>query len=178
MIAVFGKSVLVVRDSSVCVGLLGVASLILALKWFFVARLWWAGGLVMAALGVVYPLRTGFETPFMVSFYAMFVLTYLLYREHSARVAARSRRLRCCHFYSYANGQGVMFVSCLLLLIVDWRYHWRVITGNRRAFSAGVLAMVLVRGPYLHFRFVRQPGIISSHLEHLGSYWALDEPSP
>jgi len=176
-VALFGKSILVVRATSVCIGLFGVASVMLVLKWFFSSRLWWAGGLVMAALPAWFiHSRTGFETPFMVSFYAMFLLTYLLYREHSPRWLPAAVVAGAATFYSYTNGQGVMFLSCLLLLIVDWPYHRRVIKENRRAFSSGVLAIVLVSAPYLHFRFVRQPEIMVEHLKILRSYWVTDQP--
>jgi hypothetical protein len=176
-VALFGKSILVVRGTAVCFGLFGVASMMLVLKWFFSSRLWWAGGLVMASLPAwLIHSRTGFETPFMVSFFATFLLTCLLYRVHSPRWLPAAVVAGAATFYSYTNGQGVMFVSCLLLLIVDWPYHRRVIKENRRAFSSGVLAIVLVSAPYLHFRFVRQPEIMVEHLKILRSYWVTDQP--
>ena len=176
-VALFGKSVLVVRAVSVCIGLLGVASVMLALKWFFSSRLWWAGGLVMASLPAWFVhSRTGFETAFMVSFYAVFLLAYLLYREHSPRWLPVAVVFGGATFYSYSNGQGVMFLTCLLLLIFDGPYHWRVVKENRAAVVSGVLAVMLVSAPYLHFRFVREPEIMATHLENLSSYWVTEQP--
>ncbi len=176
-VTLLGKSIVVVRGTSVAVGLLGVAALMLALKWFFSARLWWAGGLVMAALPAWFlHSRTAFETVMMVSFYATFVLAYLLYRKVSPRWLPLAVVAGAATFYSYSNGQGVMFVTCLLLLITDWRYHWRVIRTDKAAFFAALATLVLVAFPYLHFRFVLHPEMMSAHFADLDSYWFTDIP--
>ncbi len=177
-VTVFGKTVFIVRATSVVVGVVGTAALMLALKWFFAARLWWAGGLVMAALPAWFlHSRTAFETVMMVSFYAVFVLTYLLYREVSAWWSAAAVASGAATFYSYSNGQGVMFITCLLLLIVDWRYHWRVVRRHPRAAAAGLVMLLLVAAPYVRFRFVLHPEMMELHLEDLESYWIRDIPT-
>lgn len=176
-VAVLGKTVFVVRATSVVVGMLGAAALMLALKWFYGVRLWWAGGLVMAALPAWFlHSRTAFETAMMVGFYAAFVLAYLLYREVSAWWLTAVVVCGAGTFYSYANGQGVMFITCLLLLLVDRRHHWRVLRHHRAAAAAGVVALVLLAAPYLHFRFVLHPEMMSVHFEDLHSYWTEDLP--
>lgn len=177
-VALFGKTVFVVRATSVLVGLLGTAALMVALKWFLAPRLWWAGGLVMAALPAWFlHSRTAFETAMMVGFYAVFVLAYLLYREASAWWAGAAVACGAATFYSYSNGQGVMFVTCLLLLIVDWRHHWQVVTTNRRAAALALAVLVVVAAPYLRFRFQLHPEMMELHLEDLHSYWTEDLPT-
>ena len=177
-VTVFGMNILTVRATSVLVGLLGAAALMLALKWFFGARLWWAGGLVMAVLPAWFlHSRTAFETAMMVGFYAIFVLAYLLYREVSAWWLAAAVTSGAATFYSYSNGQGVMFVTCLLLLVVDWRYHWRVVTRHRGAAALGLVVLLLVAAPYLRFRFVLHPEMMDLHLQDLESYWVDDTPT-
>jgi len=177
-VTVFGKTVFTVRATSVVVGVVGTAALMLALKWFFAARLWWAGGLVMAALPAWFlHSRTAFETVMMVSFYAVFVLTYLLYREVSAWWLAAAVASGAAAFYSYSNGQGVMFISCLLLLVVDWRYHWRVVRRHPGAAAAGLVVLLLVAAPYVRFRFFLHPEMMELHFNDLESYWVEDIPT-
>jgi len=176
-VVLFGKSITVVRATSVVVGLLGAAALMLALKWFYKLRLWWAGGLVMAALPAWFlHSRTAFETAMMVGFYATFVLAYLLYREVSPRWSAAAVVCGAATFYSYSNGQGVIFVSSILLLATDWRYHLRVVRQRPWVAMAALLTVLLVAGPYLHFRFVRHPEMLSEHLGDLESHWIADIP--
>lgn len=174
----FGKTIVVVRTTSVFVGLAGAAALMLALKWFFAARLWWAGGLVMAALPAWFlHSRTAFETAMMVGFYATFVLAYLLYRMVSPRWGPAAVLCGAATFYSYSNGQGVMFVTCILLLAVDWHYHWRVVMRHRGAAALGLVVLVLAAAPYLRFRFILHPEMMQLHFYDLSSYWVEDIPS-
>lgn len=174
-VTVFGKSVLTVRATSIVVGLIGAVALMLALKWFFAIRLWWAGGLVLAALPAWFlHSRTAFETVMMVSFYAVFVLTYLFYREVSAWWLAAAVASGAATFYSYSNGQGVMFISSLLLLIVDWKYHWRVVRRHPGATAVGLVVLLLVAAPYVRFRFVLHSEMMELHFNDLESYWVED----
>jgi hypothetical protein len=177
-VTLFGKTVTVVRATSVAVGLLGTAALMLALKWFFGLRLWWAGGLVMAVLPAWFlHSRTAFETVMMVSFYAVFVLAYLLYREASPRWLPAAVAAGAATFFSYSNGQGVMFVSCLLLLVVDRRYHWQVLRRHRGAAAAAAVVLILVAGPYLRFRYQLHPEMMELHFDDLHSYWTEELPT-
>ena len=177
-VTVFGTNILTVRATSALVGLCGAAALMFALKWFFGVRLWWAGGLVMAVLPAWFlHSRTAFETAMMVGFYAVFVLAYLLYREVSAWWLAAAVAAGAATFYSYSNGQGVMFVTCLLLLVVDWRYHFQVLNRHRGAAALGLVVLVLVAAPYLRFRFILHPEMMQLHLNDLESYWVEDIPT-
>ncbi len=177
-ITIFGKSVMTLRATSVMVGLLGAAALMLALKWFYGVRLWWAGGLVMASLPAWFlHSRTAFETAMMVGFYATFVLAYLLYREVSTWWLAAAVLCGAATFYSYSNGQGVMFVTCLLLLVVDWPYHWRALKRHRGAVALSLVVLLLVAAPYIRFRFILHPEMADAHFEDLASYWVDDIPT-
>ncbi len=176
-VVLFGKSITAVRATSVVIGLFGAAAIMLALKFGFRSRLWWIGGLVLAALpGWFLHSRTAFETAMMVGFYACFILTYLLYRLYSPRWLPAAIIFGGATFYSYSNGQGVMFVTVLLLLLTDWRYHWRVLKEHRWVVIAGLVTAILVAGPYLRFRFVLHPEMMESHMEDLQSYWITDIP--
>jgi 4-amino-4-deoxy-L-arabinose transferase-like glycosyltransferase len=176
-VAVFGKSIFVVRLTSVFIGLLGAAALMLALKIGFRNRLWWTAGLVMAALpGWFLHSRTAFETAMMVGFYACFLLCYLLYRMVSPRWLPAVIAFGGATFYSYSNGQGVMFISVLLLLITDVRYHWQVVRRRPLLVVTGLIVAMFVAAPYLRFRFVLHPEMVRNHFADLGSYWTQDMP--
>jgi hypothetical protein len=70
-----------------------------------------------------------------------------------------------------------MFVTCLLLLVVDWHYHWQVLTRHRSAAVVGLVVLLLVAAPYLRFRFVLHPEMMDLHLQDLESYWVEDIPT-
>lgn len=177
-VAVFGKSIAVTRLTSVLVGILGAAALMLALKIGLGSRLWWTAGLFLAAFpGWFLHSRTAFETAMMVGFYAIFLLSYLLYRQISPRWLPLAIVFGGATFYAYSNGQGVMFITVLLLLITDWRYHWRVIRDHRAVVLVALVAAILVTVPYVRFRFVLHPEMVENHLADLNSYWIEDTPT-
>jgi len=176
-VALFGTSIAVTRLTSVLIGVLGAAALMLALKIGFRSRLWWTAGLVLAALpGWFLHSRTAFETAMMVGFYAAFLLSYLLYRQVSPRWLPLAIVFGGATFYAYSNGQGVMFISILLLLITDWRYHWRVLRDHRAVVAVALITAVLVAAPYVRFRFILHPEMVEKHLSDLRSYWIEDRP--
>jgi 4-amino-4-deoxy-L-arabinose transferase-like glycosyltransferase len=176
-VALFGKSVVVVRATSVAIGLFGAAALMIALRYGFKTRLWWLGGLTLAVLpGWFLHSRTAFETAMMVGFYAAFICAYLLYRLVSPWWSVAAVVLGAATFYSYSNGQGVMFVTCLLLLISDARYHWQVLRSRPRVAAAAAAAVVAVAWPYLRFRFILHPNMMADHFTDLHSYWVTDIP--
>jgi hypothetical protein len=176
-LVVFGKSIAVVRLTTGLIGLLGAAALMLALKIGYENRLWWTGGLVFAALpGWFLHSRTAFETVMMVGFYAGFMLAYLLYREISPRWLPLVVILGGATFYSYSNGQGVMFVSVILLLATDWRYHFEVIRRHPWIVVGGLVTAVMVASPYVRFRFLLHPEMVQEHFSDLHSYWLDDIP--
>lgn len=176
-LAVFEPTITVVRMTSVLVGAFGAACLMLALKIGYRNRLWWIGGLVFAALPAWFlHSRTAFETAMMVGFYCAFVLFYLLYRTVSPRWLPVAMVFAAATFYSYSNGQGVIFITLLLLLVTDWRYHRHVVRRRPMIAVATLVTVILVAAPYLRFRFILHPEMVEDHFADLGSYWIQDIP--
>jgi len=168
----FGKSVFVVRATSVAVTVLGAIALGVALKTIG-NRLWWSAPLVLGAMPVFFlHARTGFESAMMVSFYACFLCAYLLYRYRSPRYLFAALLFGAATFYAYTAGQGVLLVIGVVLLFSDLRYHLR----QRQALLAGaaVLALLLA-APYVRYRWLH-PGVVREQLAVLNSYWV--DPIP
>jgi hypothetical protein len=167
-VAALGKSVFLTRATSVAVSLLAVVAISLALKQVFRCRFWWAAGLVLAAVPSWFlHSRTAFETVMMVSFYACFICAMLFYRFVSPRYLFLAVLFGAATFYSYANGQGLMLVSGILLLLTDVRHHLR----QPRDVLLGSLALgILLAVPYLRFRSLH-PEAFEGQLYALHSYW-------
>lgn len=167
-VALFGKSVLVTRATSALVSVLAAAAIALTLKLIFNSKLWWAGALVLSITPAWFlHSRTAFETVMMVSFYACFLCTYLLYRYRDPRYLYAALLFGGATFYSYTNGQGVMLISGVLLLLSDLRYHLRQ---KRHLILAAVLIMALLAVPLVRFRYLH-PDAQESQLRSLYSYW-------
>ncbi len=79
-------------------------------------------------------------------------------------------------FYSYSNGQGVMFVSVILLLASDWRYHRSVVRGHPKVIVISLITAIVVASPYVRFRFFLHPEMVQEHLSDLHSYWLEEIP--
>ncbi len=172
--ALFGSnSIFLTRGTSAAVSLLAPLAVGLTLRMVFQSRFWWAGPLALAAAPAWFlHSRTAFETVMMVSFYACFLCCYLLYRTRGAAWLFPALVFGAMTFYAYANGQGVMLVSGLLLLISDLPYHlrqgWRVI-----AATAGALLILAI--PLARFRML-QPDAYASQFRALDSYWTHSIP--
>ncbi|MEI8307393.1 MAG: antitoxin family protein [Chloroflexales bacterium] len=166
--ALFGSSAFLTRATSVAVSGLALVAVALALRLVFQNRFWWAGPLALTVAPAWFlHSRTAFETVMMVAFYACFLCCYLLYRTRGAVWAFPAIVFGAMTFYAYANGQGVMLVSGVLLLLSDLRYHlrqgWRVISGA----SAALLVAVV---PLARFR-VLKPDAYAGQMRALDSYW-------
>lgn len=130
-VRLMGMSVTVTRLVSVWVGMLGVAAVAATLRNVFRARGWYLSVLVLAATPAWFlHSRTAFETAEMVAFYALFILCYLLYRTRSPGWAFPALVFAAAAFYSYSNGQAIIGLLALALLVVDAPYHWRVLRGT------------------------------------------------
>lgn len=174
--ALFGTSVFATRLVSVLVSVLAVVGVALTLKIVFQQRYWWAGALALSAMPVWFlHSRTAFETVMMVAFYAGFLCAYLLYRTVAPRFLIAAIVLGGATFYSYSNGQGVMLVSGVLLLLSDAAYHWRTLRARPRLAGAALVTALLVAAPYLRFRLTT-PDAVDEHLRNLRSYWLSDMP--
>ena len=167
-VVLFGKSVVVTRATSVVVSILGATAIALTLKLIFHNRSWWIGVLVLAITPAWFlHSRTAFETVLMVSFYACFLCTYLLYRYRDPRYLYAALLFGAATGYSYTNGQGVMLVSGVLLLLSDARYHLRQ---NRHLLLNAALLLALLAVPLVRFRFLH-PDATTNQLRSLYSYW-------
>jgi hypothetical protein len=171
-VGLFGRSVEVARATTAVVSVLAVASVALTLKWIFRARFWWSGALLMAVTPAWFlQSRTAHETTVMVSFYACFILCYLLYRCRSARYLLAALPFGAGAFYAYVNGQALMPAAGLLLLLSDLRYHlrhWRI---GLVALAVGILVAL----PTVAFR-LEHPGGMEEYLRARNSYWSRSIP--
>ncbi len=171
-IAALGKSIVVTRGASAVMTLIGSAAAAGILRVGFKSRYWWAGVLFLAATPVWFlHSRTAFETAMMVSFYTCFLLLYILYRYRSPRFLYPALVMAAITFYSYGNGQLVIGVTGLLLLISDIRYHLQ----NWRTGLAGAVLLLLLAVPYYQFG-VEHPNETSYHLRTLDTYWFKQMP--
>jgi 4-amino-4-deoxy-L-arabinose transferase-like glycosyltransferase len=163
----FGKSVVAVRGISVLVSLLGLIATSFIMKDIFKSRYWWAAGLFLSITPAWFlHSRTAFETVAMVSFYAMFLYCYLMYRSGVLNYLYIALVFGALSFYSYSSGQMVVVITGLLMLIIDWRYHWqqRVVGGK------AIFLLILVIMPFVRY-LIENPGENVHHLEILFSYW-------
>jgi hypothetical protein len=169
-VALFGPSIFVTRATSALISLLGVVAVGLILKWIFGVRSWWAGVLVLALIPAWFlHTRTAFEVVAMTSFYACFLLFYLLYRVRSPAYLFTAVLFGAATFYSYSNGQLVIAVLALLLFLSDLPYHLR---HWRTVLPALALAAVLA-WPLVSFRLTH-PAALGEHLHFIDSYWYRD----
>lgn len=171
-VALFGTTVLGTRGTSVIVGFLAVPALAVITR-LFGLRSWWVSPFVLASIPAWFlHSRTAFEVAEMVAFYTCFLATYLLYRYRSPRYAALAIGFGGAAFYAYANGQGLMLVTGLLLLASDAKYHRSHLRERRVVVpAAGTLAFVVA--PFLR-ELTLHRSATSGHLRLLNSYWYQD----
>lgn len=168
----FGKSIWITRGVSVLLSLIGSAAVSLILRDIFKSRFWWSGVLLLAAAPAwFYHSRTAFETVIFVSFYAIFLYYYLLYRYRSEKYLYTALIMGGLAFYSYSPGQIVVVLTGLLLLYSDWRYHWE----KRGTAIRGAGVLVLLALPYVRF-MITHPEANHAQLQILNSYWLSNQP--
>ncbi|MEO8189173.1 MAG: hypothetical protein ABI682_02435 [Acidobacteriota bacterium] len=166
-VALFGKTVAVIRATSAAVSVLGAAAAAGALKEMRV-RFWWAAPLIVAPIPLFFVhARLGFETSMMASFYFCFLWAYFVYRARDPRWIYAALAFGAATFYSYTAGQGVMLVTGVALLLSDLKYHLR----QKKTLLAGALLFSLVMAaPYIRYRRLH-PGVVQAQLAVLDSYW-------
>ena len=166
-VALFGKSVAVIRATSAAVSVLGAAASGLALKEMR-NRFWWAGPLLLAPIPLFFVhARLGFETAMMASFYFCFLWAYFVYRSREPRWLYAALVFGAATFYSYTAGQGVMLVTGLALLLSDFRYHLRQ---KKTLLVGAILFSLVLAAPYIRYRRLH-PGVVQEQLAVLDSYW-------
>lgn len=169
---IFGKSVWVTRGVAVLVTLIAAVSIALILHLILKVRYWWVGTLVLSVIPAWFlHSRTAFETGMMVSFYAGFLLLYLLYRYRSPRYLYAALAFGGLVFYTYTPGEMIILVTGVFLLISDIRYHWK----NWKTSVIGFGELLVLGIPYA--RFLITHGTENyRHLVLLGSYLIDDIP--
>ncbi len=166
-VALFGKTVAVIRSTSAAVSVLGAAAAGLALKEMR-NRFWWGGPLLLAPIPLFFVhARLGFETAMMASFYFCFLWAYFVYRGRDARWLYAALAFGAATFYSYTAGQGVMLVTGLALLLSDLRYHLKQ---KKTLLVGAILFSLVLAAPYIRYRRLH-PGVVREQLAVLDSYW-------
>ncbi len=169
-VALFGKSIAVTRATAALVTLAGVAAVALTARLIFRCRYWWTAVLFLAlAPNWLLHSRTGFETVMMASFYALFLLFYLLYRTRAPAYLYPAVVFGAATFYTYSNGQMVMAATAVLLLLSDLPYHLR----HWKTVLLGLGLVAVLALPILRFRLT-QPDSLPQHLRAIDSYWFRD----
>jgi hypothetical protein len=170
--ALFGKSILVARTVNVLLTLAGTLAVAWILKEHFRSRHWWAS--ILLAIGIpawfLYS-RTVFDTVAATCYYAVFLLTYLHYRFHSARALPLAALAGAMAFYSYSNMQAIMVLLSACLFVSDFRYH----AAHRRIWLGTLPLVAILAVPFIQFRSLH-PGSFVGNLTAIGSYWVEDLP--
>ncbi len=167
---VLGKSVDVTRGTAALLTLPGAMAVGLTLRDVFRARYWWLGVLLLSTAPAWFlHSRTAFETALMASLYACFLYLYLLYRVRSAKFLFPALVFAAAAFYTYSPGEIIVPGTGLVLLLIDWRYHWR----SRRTIAYAIPLALLLALPYVRFQ-IQIPGKSLESLRMLDSIWARD----
>jgi hypothetical protein len=168
----FGKSLFITRTVSVLVTLLGATAIGLILRNIFKIPFWWSGVLLLSITPAwFYHSRTAFESAEMVSFYALFLYFYMLYRCRSPRNLYPALIFGALVFYTYSPGQVIMVVTGVVLLLSDLKYHWE----NRDVTRRGLVMVGLLALPYLRFH-ITHPTLITDQLVTRAPYWSQSIP--
>jgi hypothetical protein len=167
-----GKSIWVTRGVAALVTLLAAFSVGLVVKQVFQRSEAWMAVLFLSITPAWFlHSRTAFETSLATTFYAVFLYAYMVYRQRRPRYLFLAVAAAALAFYSYTPMRMVVFVTALLLLFSDFRYHAQ----HRKTVYLAlgltvVLALPLVRFLWLH------PDATGWQMQLLGSYWIIDMP--
>jgi len=169
---VLGKSVFVTRAVSVFITLIAAWAVGAILRDFFKARYWWCAVLLLSITPTWYlHSRTAFEYAELTAFYAGFIYFYLRYRYGSPRALYVAVVFGAATFYTHGLGQVTIGATALVLLIVDWRYHWE----QREVVARGAALAVLFSLPYWRFS-LEHPNLFQEQLRQRESYWLKPVP--
>ena len=171
-VALFGKSAVATRATSVIVTLIAAVSIGIMLRDVFKLKYWWTGTLFLSITPSWFlHSRTAFETAEFVAFYAGTLCAYLLYRHKSPRYLYLALLLGGLAFYTYAAAQMIVPLTAFGFLISDWRYHWE----HRRKLMPAIALVAVLSIPYWRFR-LGDPDAPLEHLNRLFSYWTAEIP--
>ena len=172
LIAWLPRSVWLTRALPAMISLVFPLSVSLWARDYLISKHWWLVPLLISALPAWFlHSRTAFETSLGVSFYSLFLCFYLKYRLQKRRFLPLALLFGACAFYSYAPLQLVVVATGLVLLIVDWRYHFH----DKKRLLFGLVTLLLLALPYILFQLNHQQAL-SNHLHLLRSYWLNNIP--
>ena len=172
LIAWLPRSVWLTRALPAMISLVFPLSVSLWARDFLRSKHWWLVPLLISALPAWFlHSRTAFETSLGVSFYSLFLFFYLRYRSKNRKNLLLALLFGACAFYSYVPLQLVVVATGLVLLIVDWRYHFH----DTKSLLFGLVTLLLLALPYILFQLNHQQAL-SNHLHLLRSYWLSDIP--
>lgn len=146
--AVFGRSVLVSRLVEVLVGSLTAIWLALLLKDIYKIRFWWLAPLLLAITPVWFiHSRIAFGFTVTVAFFTGFLYYYCLYRSGKTGFIYPALLMGALCFYTYYSGTGAMIGMGIILLAVDFRYHWQ----NRAVLWKAAILLAVLIAPLIRF---------------------------
>ncbi|HHX08316.1 MAG TPA: hypothetical protein GX730_02620, partial [Chloroflexi bacterium] len=167
LIAWLPRSVWLTRGLPALISLVFPLSAGLWAKDFFKAKFWWLMPLVVAAVPAWFlHSRTAFETSLGASFFSLFLFFYLKYRLQKREFLYLALLFGAFSFYSYSPLQLVVVCVSLVLLLVDWKYHFK----QKKYLLLGLGFLILLAAPYVYFQISHQQAL-SHHLSLLNSYW-------
>jgi len=168
----FPRSVEVTRATAVVVTLLAALAVGLTMQKVFASRIPWLAVLILSLTPAWFlHSRTAFETALATTFFAAFLACYLWYLQDHPALLPWAVTFAALTFYAYAPMRLTIAVMSVLLVVLDWRWHWR--TPRVTLISAAVAAVWLI--PFIRFLMLHPAGL-NQHLEILGSYWVADLP--
>ena len=163
----FGKSIFITRSIGVLVSLLAAAAIGLLLRNVFKLKWYWAGTLLLSITPAWFlHSRTAFETSLAVSFFAVFIYCYCMYRTIQPRYIYGAVIFGALCFYSYSPAQVVIGLLVLILWFSDLKYH---LSHKKDVLIALVVALICAI-PYIRFLILHSKENIE-HLIILRSYW-------
>ncbi len=168
----FGKSVFVTRAVSALITLLGAAAVAGILRRAFHLPLWWSGVLLLSITPVWFlHSRTAFEPGESIALYAVFLYFYMRYRDDSPWLLLPALLFGALSAYTYSPSQVAVAVTGALLLISDFRYHWR----HKGVALVGLGVLIVSAIPYLRFLYLH-PDANEAQLAIVSSYWLNNIP--
>lgn len=163
----FGKSIALTRGLAAAVTLLSALALGLILwKVFKLPHAWSAVLLLSITPAWFLHSRTAFETGLGVTFYAVFLFCYLMYRSRAPRFLYPAVIAGALAFYSYSPARVVIAITALLFFFSDLRYHFQ----QRKTVLTGLALLLITAVPFLRFNHLH-PNSSIDHLRVLNSYW-------
>ena len=168
----FGTSVETARGTAAVFSTFGVVAATLFARDGIRARTWWAVPLWFTIVPAWFlHSRTTFETVYAVSGFAVFLFAYLKYRERRAAAGYGAVIAAAFTFYTYTNGQLIIGLAGVLLVLTDLPYHWSQRRHLIPLLAVGIVCLV----PYIVFQRAA-PDATADQLWRVSSYLVLDIP--